>query len=90
MAIFGQLSKEEISQYQYTGLFCGLVPVYLNFDGIDGADIAVRNFVPECWFSIVESLWDFFATLVGFEDGWAIKNIKRNELYAARQIQESQ
>ena len=63
--------KEFRTQYEYTGLFCGCVPVYVNFDGMDGADMMTREFVPD--------VWDFLADCVGFEGGWKISRIRKNK-----------
>lgn len=67
--------REGRENYQYTGLFCGCVPVYINFDGMDGADIMAREFVPDCLIEIASDVWDFIADCVGFEGGWKISRI---------------
>ena len=48
--------KELRTQYEYTGLFCGCVPVYVNFDGIDRADMMAREFIPDCLIEIVSDV----------------------------------
>ena len=77
----GEMSKikEFRTQYEYTGLFCGCVPVYVNFDGMDGADMMTREFVPDCLIEIVSDVWDFIADCVGFEGGWKISRIRKNK-----------
>lgn len=66
MAVFKRLTKDQIrSQFQYTGLFMGCVPVYVG-DPYGDCVLAVRNGWPEWLLDAADALssvvpGDFYA-----------------------------
>ena len=59
MAIFGRLSREEISRdYTHFGRIYGLVPVYLKDPFGEAPGVQVRNWIPEWTLDAADWLWN--------------------------------
>lgn len=64
MAVFGQLSKEEIrKQFVYRGWLYGIVPVYVGDMTDYSPNLSVRNGVPEFVLDLVEAIVAFIVSL---------------------------
>ena len=74
MSIFNRLAPHEIAEFEYEGLFCGVVPIYFNISGDDGESAVLneKNFIPECALNIAACLFNIFAALSGYEGGFPI------------------
>ncbi len=59
MAIFNQLPDDFIrSEFTHYGLVCGIVPVYVAFNGVEPS-LAVMNWCPEFVFDPVVGAYSF-------------------------------
>lgn len=61
MSILHRIPRAELeSQFTHYGWFLGLVPVYVASPDSDGPTLVERNWVPELWFTFVETLFGLF------------------------------
>lgn len=80
MAIFDRLTKEEIAEYPFEGMFCGCVPVYAKEIETEAPILVEKNWCPGWALEVVGYIFDFFGDLTGYEGGWPMR-FRKNKLY---------